>query len=148
MQKFERNRDWGTVQELKVEADTVQALRGAVMIAMVDGHKVTHFRVETITKEAVEDSFEDRITDNMIGANQLTLLWHQDEPTDNELPFELTTVDEITDFIVQWLEKKAQWPAEWPDTDGSIQAGFRAENSWSPFYTVIRITPTWIVYGK
>lgn len=148
METFNRNRDWGVVQELAVEADTVQALRGAIMVASVDNKEVKYFRIETITKEVADNAWPKGSKNHLIGANQLTLLWSRDRPTDNELLFELSTVDEITDFVVQWLEKKAEWPTEEPDTDGSVERGFRVENSWDPFATVVKVTPTWIIYGK
>jgi hypothetical protein len=133
------------IQQLCVEADTIQALKGAIMIAMVENKKVTHFRVEQLTEKPL--TYE-KVDSSLIGANRLTLLWARDNQQDNELPFELNTVEEVTDFVTQWLEKKAEWPTEKPDTDGSVDAGFRVENSRSPFYTVVKITPTWIVYGK
>lgn len=118
------------------------------MIALTENHRVTHFRVEDLTDLPLPYEFGTDHEPDYAGANRLTLLWYPDKPTDNELPSELTTVDEITEFIAKWLEMKGKWPSLEPDTDGSIQEGFRVENSWSPFYTVIKITPIWIVYGK
>jgi hypothetical protein len=148
MSEYQRNRSWGVIQNLDVEADTEQAIKGAVMIALTENKRVTHFRVEDLTDLPLPYEFGADHEPNYAGANRLTLLWHPDKDTDNELPFELTTPTEVTDFIVQWLEKKGKWPTLVPDTDGSTEAGFRIENSWTPFYTVLKVTPIWIVYGK
>jgi hypothetical protein len=74
-------------------------------------------------------------------------LWTRDRATDNELPFELTTVDEVVAFCQQWLEKKGTWPTAEPDTDGSLHEGFRISNGRT-FAAAFDITPIWIVYGK
>lgn len=136
---------WGVIQEFKLEADTLQALRAAVSIACVEHNSgVTHYRVEQVPVD-MQDLAE---VEDLNGANRLVLMWHRDRETDNGLPFELTTVDEITTFIANWLDKKGTWPHNIPDTDGSTEQGFRAETSYSPFYTFLKITPVHIVYGK
>jgi acyl carrier protein phosphodiesterase len=145
MIKFDRT--WGVIQRLNVEADTLAALRGAVSIAMSEHKKVTHFRVETLTDKPLPSDWGDDHDPNLAGSTRLTLLWTRDRATDNELPFELTTVDEVVAFCQQWLEKKGSWPTIEPDTDGSTHAGFRISKG-NTFAAAFDITPIWIVYGK
>lgn len=135
--KFSEDRNWGVIQQFELEADTLQAIRGAVTISITQHKRVSHFWVSSVNDN----------TSEFFGANCLCLFWSENSPC-VRLPFELNTIDEITDFIVKWLEKEGKWPDEQPDTDGSVQDGFRIETSYSPFVTFLKITPAWIVYGK
>lgn len=122
-----KDREWGVVQRLEVEADTPAALLGACMIACAETKKASHFLV----------------TKNTDGSNSLQLLW-----TDKgeALPFPLEGANEIAEFVTQWLEKRAEYSGDEPDTDGSVNKGFRIDVS--SFYDVLRVTPAYIIYGK
>lgn len=122
-----KDREWGVVQRLEIEADTPAALLGACMVASAEHKEASHFIV----------------TKNGDGSNSLRLLW-----TDkgDALPFPLKGAQEMADFIAQWLEKSATYPNSSPDTDGDVVDGFRIDVS--DFYDVLRVTPAYIVYGK
>ncbi|VVE27584.1 hypothetical protein PCO31111_03483 [Pandoraea communis] len=122
-----KDREWGVVQRLEVEADTPAALLGACIVASAEHKDASHFIV----------------TKNDDGSNSLRLLW-----TDkgDALPFPLKGAQEMADFISQWLEKRAAYPDKAPDTDGDVVEGFRIDVH--VFYDVLRVTPTYIVYGK
>jgi len=123
------DKDWGVVQELKIEADIFPALRGACMIACADHKNASHF---------IEGKDED-------GGNYISLRW-----TDGRgaiaLPFDLNGPEEMADFLKAWLLKKSIMPNDVPDTDGSVNEGFRAE--MRDFYDVLTVKPIHIVYSK
>jgi hypothetical protein len=120
---------WGVVQDLQVEADTFQALLGAMTVACVQEKKATHF-------EEVKEG----------DATSLMLQWSA-TPNSTKLAFPLEGSQEMAQFIRQWLEKSGDWDGiEVPDTDGSTHKGFKIENGYH--YTVVKVTPIWTVYGK
>jgi hypothetical protein len=121
--------EWGVVQRLKVEADTFTALLGAFEVACVEHKEATHFAVHSEPD----------------GSTFLCLLW-TDADMGKPLPFHLDGAEEMAAFTRKWLEKEAKYPTERPDTDGSVNQGFRVEAISG--YEVARITPTWIIYGK
>lgn len=121
--------DWGVIQKLHIEGDTIQALRAGIMAAMVEHKKITHFKV----------------TEND-GGNRLSLCFYGGAGMAQPLPFPLESVDSATDFTRQWLEKVGKWPKERPDTDGDVEQGFAIQHDYHE--VVCHITPIWIVYGK
>jgi hypothetical protein len=122
---------FGVVQDLAVEADTKAALRCALTIAAQEHRGASHYRV----------------TDNGKDGTALWLLWGNDEaPGCLPLPFELKGGEEMAEFAWNWLHKAARYPAEYPDTDGSVKNGFRVTHDYS--YVTARVAPTFIVYGK
>jgi len=121
--------DWGVIQTLEIEADTQQSLLAGCMVALVQHKSVTHYRVVPSGE----------------GGNILRLFWTSDDGA-HPLPFPLTTPDDLCAFVRQWLEKRAEYPNEEPDTDGSVNHGFNI--ALGSFYEVMRVTPAYIVYGK
>lgn len=119
---------WGVVQRMHIEADTYTSILAGCSIACVEHTTAKYF------KES-----------NTECGNKLELLWYK-EYDSLELPFELTTPTEIAIFVRQWLEKRAVYPKEQPDTDGDCSEGFTLSTGYSGI--LISVEPTWIVYGK
>jgi hypothetical protein len=139
--------DWGVIQKLEVEADTRNALLGALSIATVEYNKITHYQELTFDNppEATKDN--QREVERFYGANSLTLYpyYSGSDRSINKLPYELEGAEEITNFVESWLKKNAKYPEHIPDTDGSINNGFRVDMNK---YGTIRIVPVYIIYGK
>lgn len=116
------NDDWGVLQKMVIEADTETALRAACQLAFTEhSHGAESYEVRDGT---------------------LLLLWADEEGT--RLPFNLTTPEAVYEFVSRWLAQSVY--GESPDTDGSVKKGFRAEHDYG--YVFMKVTPTWIVYGK
>lgn len=116
----------GLIQALTVEADTLNALSGAVQIALVGHNKITHYNM-------AEDG------------SSLELRWTRHSMCE-KLPFPLIDRDEITAFIEKWLLTTAVYPEAEYDGDIDYVAGFRVTTG--DFYSVLKIEPIWIAYGK
>jgi hypothetical protein len=115
--------DWGVVQKLVIEADTETALRAACEVVFTE-HSCgcSHYRVDDGT---------------------LVLLWGEEKGA-KELPFDLDSPKAVEEFVSRWLAQ-AEYREE-PDTDGSTKRGFRIETAHG--YVLMKVKPTWIVYGK
>ena len=115
--------EWGVVQKLVIEADTKTALLAACQIAFTE-------------HSSGAESYEVR-------DGALHLFWADAEGA--KLPFKLKTPEALYEFVSGWLAE-AEPTDEQPDTDGTVKKGFRAEHDYG--YLLLRIKPTWIVYGK
>jgi hypothetical protein len=129
--------DWGVI-EVNALGDTLQALKGALLVAFGEHRDATHYRV-----------FDDAET----GGNMLALYWTNSSEA-IPLPFKIDA-NTAVDFVARWLEANGRWPDERPDTDGDVHVGFRIQSGWCDqkndhcdFYTTALIIPEWTVYGK
>ncbi len=111
------------IQQLKVEADTREALCCAIQIALTEHKSATHWAERE---------------------GSLVLYWCDAEGA--PLPVPLEDADKVTTLAWDWLKKKAEYPSDCPDTDGSVEGGFTLTEG--EFYAVCKITPAYIVYGK
>lgn len=88
--------------------------------------------------------------------NVITLAEHKGASEDSIadmifLPYAMTEKQAV-DFFWGWLES-VDPVAEEPDTDGSVEKGFRITTDGTSFMhknwaTFISISPVWLVYGK
>lgn len=118
-----RDKEWGVVQTLVVEADTHTALLAAVTIALTANSQITHWGYD---------------------GNALVLFWSIANGS-HLLPSPIKDSEKIASLIEDWLRDIATYPKE-PDTDGNTKKGYRVEIGHN--YVTCKITPTWIIYGK
>lgn len=142
MSKFDTNGrhflgDFGVV-EINALCDTLQTLKGALMVAFGEHHNATHYKV---------------IEDEKTGGNMLALYWTARDDA-IPLPFKINSQAAVN-FVASWLESNGKWPAQRPDTDGDTMQGFRIQSGWCDeknihcdFYTTVLVIPEWTVYGK
>lgn len=120
----DKDRDeWGVVQRLHVKADTATALKAVCEIAFTEHNSGA-------ASYAVKDGW-------------LHLYWSDADGT--KLPFRIKTPQALFEFVSNWLEQ-ADFNDDQPDTDGSTKRGFCAKNDYG--YTMLKIKPEWIIYGK
>ena len=136
-----KQKSWGVVEELCVKADTDTALRAAMEIVFTEHPQATHFSVQRSERDG----------------DALILYWSQPLTDDaTPLPFPIIGADAAAGFIRQWLTHSGRQPAEEPDTDGSVKAGFRitagctypSHVKHAFGYRFCVIETCWIVYGK
>lgn len=108
-----KEREWGVVQRLEIEADTPAALLGACMVAGAEHKEASHFVV----------------TKNDDGNNSLRLLW-----TDkgDALPFPLKARRKWPTSSASGLKSAPPTRIARPDTDGDVVEGFRIDVSGLP----------------
>lgn len=126
---FKKDHDWGVVEKLLVAADTATALRAAATIALTEHRAVSHFKVAD---------------------GSLTFYW-SDPGTHTNANALLTPIDDaeaLAREIERWLATQDYGRER--DTDGSCKKGYRFEGAdgcgWH--YSVCKVTPMWIIYGK
>lgn len=122
----------GLLQVFEVASDDDDLLKIALQLPW-KWHKggATHYRVKR-----QED-----------GGDTLCLMWaHDNGPGVQALPFPLKTPEAMFNFASEWLREGATYPAEQPDTDGSVSRGWRV--GARDFYSVAEVKAEYIVYSK
>lgn len=140
--KLNNERTFGVVENFDFRADTRLSILAACQIMQSYHKRITHYITRT-----EED-----------GTTTLILCWGSSrrQPKEIPLPIPFETPEETSDFIAKWLERSAVYPKDIPDTDGSVEAGFRiCQRVSSDFhlpvetdYDVMVVSPAYIVYRK
>ncbi len=130
------NKDWGVVQDFKLEADTRTALNNALSILMTENSKLRGY-----------EEFVD--TD---GVPTLAVYWTDAVAGMSKFIVDVTNSEHIVDTLLVWTKERADKISQ-PDIDGSIESGYRIfkyleEPRPNKFYVSFYIQPCWIEYHK
>lgn len=131
---MKREIEWGVVPLFQLEADTKSSLVAACTIALSAHYEAEGFDV----REA-----------NDLEPPTLIIEWARPK---NKFLTPINTPEALADLIWNWLQDEGRYDnAVDHDTDGDTKKGYKISNSsgkYGDWYTMLSITPEYIIYGK